>query len=125
VRSDPCGGTRPSPGPGRCRRRRLRTHHRINRLPAAAAPPGTRRGPRQDLPVLHPRTARWRTDLDHTLPWHKGGLTCTCNIGGCCRTHLKIKQLPGWSLQQPRPGVCIWTTPAGRSYQVRPDPYPV
>ncbi len=67
----------------------------------------------------------WRTDIDHTQPWHKGGLTCRCNLGGCCRTHHKIKQLPGWRLEQPQPGLFRWTTPAGRSYQVRPDPYPV
>jgi hypothetical protein len=66
----------------------------------------------------------WRTDLDHTKPWQKGGLTCSCNLGGCCRTHHKIKQLPGWRLEQPRPGVFRWTTPAGRSYEVAPDPYP-
>jgi Domain of unknown function (DUF222) len=66
----------------------------------------------------------WRTDLDHTVPWQKGGLTCSCNLGGCCRTHHKIKQLPGWRLEQPRPGVFRWTTPAGRSYEVAPDPYP-
>ena len=66
----------------------------------------------------------WRTDIDHTLPWHKGGLTCPCNLGGCCRTHHKIKQLPGWHLQQPQPGTFCWTTPAGRSYTVEPDLYP-
>ena len=66
----------------------------------------------------------WRTDLDHTLPWHKGGRTCSCNLGGCCRTHHKVKQLPGWSLLQPRPGVFVWTTPAGRRYLVQPDRYP-
>ena len=66
----------------------------------------------------------WRTDLDHTKPWHKGGLTCSCNLGGCCRTHHRIKQLPGWRLEQPRPGVFRWTTPDGRSYEVAPDPYP-
>lgn len=67
----------------------------------------------------------WRADLDHTVPWQAGGLTCSCNLGGCCRIHHKVKQLPGWSLEQPQPGVFVWTTPAGRSYQVRPDPYPV
>jgi hypothetical protein len=67
----------------------------------------------------------WRTDLDHTLPWHKGGPTCPCNLGGCCRTHHKIKQLPGWHLEQHQPGTFRWTTPAGRSYLVQPDPYPV
>jgi hypothetical protein len=67
----------------------------------------------------------WRTDLDHTEPWHKGGLTCSCNLGGCCRTHHKLKQRPGWSLDQPEGGVFRWTTPAGRTYVTRPDLYPV
>ena len=67
----------------------------------------------------------WRTDLDHTEPWHKGGLTCSCNLGGCCRTHHKLKQRPGWSLEQPEAGVFRWTTPAGRTYVTRPDLYPV
>ncbi len=67
----------------------------------------------------------WRTDLDHTIPWHKGGATCPCNLGGCCRTHHKIKALPGWHLAQPRPGTFRWTTPAGRTYSTEPDPYPV
>jgi len=42
--------------------------------------------------------------------------------GGC--THHQIKQLPGWTLTQPRPGTFTWTTPAGRSYTTTPDPYP-
>ena len=67
----------------------------------------------------------WRTDLDHTVPWHQGGPTCTCNLGGCCRTHHQIKQLPGWHLHQPQPGTFRWTTPSGRTYNVQPDPYPV
>ena len=67
----------------------------------------------------------WRADLDHTLPWHTGGLTCPCNLGGFCRTHHQIKQLPGWLVQQPQPGSFRWTTPAGRSYLVQPDLYPV
>src|SRR5450755_4093853 len=28
------------------------------------------------------RQPAWRTDLDHTTPWHKGAPTCPCNIGG-------------------------------------------
>jgi hypothetical protein len=67
----------------------------------------------------------WRADLDHTTPWHKGGLTCSCNLGGFCRTHHKIKALPGWHVEQPQPGTFHWTTPAGRSYLTQPDPYPV
>ena len=71
------------------------------------------------------RQPAWRADLDHTVPWHKGGLTCRCNIGPECRTHHKIKQLPGWTLEQPQPGFFRWTTPTGRVYTVGPDRYPV
>ncbi|HTX85640.1 MAG TPA: HNH endonuclease signature motif containing protein, partial [Streptosporangiaceae bacterium] len=67
----------------------------------------------------------WRTDIDHTIPWHKGGPTCPCNLGGCCRTHHQIKALPGWHLHQPQPGTFTWTTPASRTYHTQPDPYPV
>jgi hypothetical protein len=57
--------------------------------------------------------------------WHSAGLTCSCNLDGCCRTHHLIKHLPGWHLEQAKPGYFTWMTPAGRSYQVEPDPYPV
>ena len=73
--------------------------------PAAASPPAT-------------------ADLDHTTPYDQGGRTCGCNLGGHCRTHHKIKQLPGWTLTQPRPGHFQLTTPAGRTYTTTPDPYP-
>jgi hypothetical protein len=63
----------------------------------------------------------WRGDLDHTKPWLKGGRTCSCNLGPLCRFHHILKQLLGWSLTQPRPGVFQWTTPAGRVYTVGPD----
>jgi hypothetical protein len=77
----------------------------------------TCRNPRCRQPARH-------TDLDHSTPWHKGGRTCECNLGGHCRTHHKIKQLPGWKLIQPRPGHFQLTTPAGRTYTTTPDPYP-
>jgi hypothetical protein len=69
------------------------------------------------------RQPAWRSDLDHTTPWHKGGPTCPCNIGGRCRTHHQVKQEPGWTLTQPRPGHFEWTTPAGRTYITEPDTY--
>ncbi len=67
----------------------------------------------------------WRADLDHTVPYDKGGPTCSCNLGGGCRTHHKIKALPGWQLRQLRPGYFTWMTPAGRTYPVSPDRYPI
>jgi hypothetical protein len=65
-----------------------------------------------------------RADLDHTVPWDKGGRTCPCDLGPRCRTHHKIKALPGWTLTQPTPGHFELTTPAGRTYTTDPDPYP-
>jgi len=62
-------------------------------------------------------------DLDHTVPHHQGGPTCSCNLGGQCRSHHQLKQHPRWSLRQTPAGVFEWTTPAGRSYISRPDPY--
>ncbi len=62
-------------------------------------------------------------DLDHVIPFDQGGLTCSCNIGGKCRSHHRLKQHPGWSVAQPVPGVFRWTTPAGRTYITRPDTY--
>ncbi|HEX3389322.1 MAG TPA: DUF222 domain-containing protein [Streptosporangiaceae bacterium] len=70
------------------------------------------------------RQPAWHGDLDHTRPWHQGGRTCPCNLGALCRAHHILKQLQGWTLTQPRPGVFQWTTPAGRSYTTEPDVHP-
>jgi hypothetical protein len=80
----------------------------------------------RDLTCTFPTCGQpaWRADLDHTVPWHRGGPTCACNLGGRCRTHHKIKQLPGWQLQQTQAGSIRWTTPAGRAYAVEPHRYP-
>ena len=69
------------------------------------------------------RRPAWRGDLDHTVPYECGGETCACNLGGLCRTHHRLKQMAGWRLQQLRPGVFEWTTPAGRRYEQAPDAY--
>jgi hypothetical protein len=62
----------------------------------------------------------WRGDLDHTIPFDRGGLTCACDLGPVCRRDHQLKQRPGWGLRQPRPGHFEWTTPAGRTYTVEP-----
>jgi hypothetical protein len=94
------------------------------------ATPGYRPAPRlrefvvaRDLTCRFPfcRQPAWRGDLDHTQPWDRGGLTCSCNLGGLCRAHHILKQHPGWQLIQSAPGLFRWTTPAGRSYAVSPD----
>jgi len=65
-----------------------------------------------------------RCDLDHTLAWDKGGITCECGLAPLCRHHHRCKQAEGWRLEQPEPGVLRWRTPAGRRYTITPTAYP-
>jgi hypothetical protein len=65
-----------------------------------------------------------RCDADHTVPYHLGGRTCECNLGPLCRRHHQAKQVPGWALNQPRPGVFIWITPGRRRHTTAAAEYP-
>jgi hypothetical protein len=83
--------------------------------------------------LIHARNARCtapgcgrpaaRCDLDHTTPWHHGGLTCPCNLAPLCRHHHRCKQAERWRLEQPEPGVLVWRTPSGRAYATAPTMY--
>jgi hypothetical protein len=64
-----------------------------------------------------------RCDLDHTIPWDQGGLTCECDLAPLCRHHHRAKQAEGWRLAQPEPGLLVWHTPCGRSYTTTPSSY--
>ncbi|HEY7264298.1 MAG TPA: hypothetical protein VH589_22805, partial [Trebonia sp.] len=64
------------------------------------------------------------SDLDHTVAY-PAGLTCQCDLSPPCRHHHRVKQAPGWRLEQPRPGIMRWTTPSGRVYTTRPTVYEV
>jgi hypothetical protein len=64
-------------------------------------------------------------DLDHTTPWHRGGVTCECNLAPLCRHHHRVKQAQGWWLDQSEPGVLRWRTPAGRTHTTTPTIYPM
>ena len=66
-----------------------------------------------------------RCDLDHTTPWHHGGLTCPCNLSPLCRHHHRVKQARGWWLEMPEPGVLVWRTPSGRTHTTTPSIYPL
>jgi hypothetical protein len=61
-------------------------------------------------------------DLDHTTPWPQGH-TDECNISPPCRRHHRVKQAPGWKLEQTSPGVMRWTGPSGRTYVTGPTVY--
>jgi hypothetical protein len=81
------------------------------------------RSPRCGYPGC--RRKAQRCDDDHTIPHHKGGKTCECNLYPLCRRHHRVKQAQGWRLEQPEPGILIWTLPCGRQVTVTPEPYPV
>ncbi|HEX4253668.1 MAG TPA: DUF222 domain-containing protein [Streptosporangiaceae bacterium] len=66
------------------------------------------------------RRSAVRCDLDHTTPYDQGGRTCECNLAPLCRHHHRCKQSQGWRLEQIRPGVMRWTTPAGHRYVTAP-----
>jgi hypothetical protein len=70
------------------------------------------------------RQPAWHSDQDHSIPYHRGGPTCSCNLGPACRSHHRVKQERGWRLEQPVPGFFTWITPSGRRYDVAPDAYP-
>ena len=63
-------------------------------------------------------------DLDHTVPYDQGGLTCRCNLSGGCRRHHRMKTLTSWRLRQPRPGTLIWTAPSKLTWTTSPETHP-
>ena len=68
------------------------------------------------------RPAR-ESDFEHAVPHDKGGATCACNAGARSRRCHRVKQLPGWTVTQPKPGWHSWTTPTGRTYVQEPWRY--
>nr|WP_300145869.1 HNH endonuclease signature motif containing protein [Propionicimonas sp.] len=68
------------------------------------------------------RTARHQ-DLDHTIPWRPGqpDQTRASNLGPLSRRAHRAKTHGGWHLEQPRPGVFWWRTPAGHTYRIGPN----
>jgi hypothetical protein len=64
------------------------------------------------------------SDFEHAVPYRKGGRTCGCNAHACSRSCHQVKQSPGWSFANIRPGFHQWTTQAGRVYVQGPWQYP-
>lgn len=63
-----------------------------------------------------------RCDLDHTIPYDKGGRTCKCNTAPLCRGHHRVfKQHPQWKLIQLWPGLLVWVAPSGTWHIVLPQ----
>ncbi|HEX4830830.1 MAG TPA: hypothetical protein VH478_07045 [Trebonia sp.] len=51
------------------------------------------------------------TDFEHAQPFGQGGRTCGCNGWSCSRSCHQVKQSPGWTVQEDKPGYHQWTTP--------------
>ena len=71
------------------------------------------------------RRAAAQCDFEHNTPYEAGGRTCLCNGGPKCRYDHRLKQQPGWKVDQLPDGTFRWTTPAGRSYDTEPTRYPI
>jgi len=67
--------------------------------------------------------AAHESDFEHAIPYDKGGRTDACNAGARSRRCHQVKQSPGWTVTQPKPGWHVWTTPTGRSYVQEPWRY--
>ncbi|MCC9206250.1 HNH endonuclease signature motif containing protein [Arthrobacter sp. zg-Y769] len=58
-------------------------------------------------------------EIDHTVPWARGGPTEHGNLECLCRKHHALKTAGFWTARQPQPGVIEWMSPAGRKYRTR------
>jgi hypothetical protein len=59
-------------------------------------------------------------DVDHTIPYVRGGPTHPSNMKCYCRTHHLVKTFWGWAEQQLPDGTLILTSPAGHTYITTP-----
>jgi Domain of unknown function (DUF222) len=64
-------------------------------------------------------------DFEHNVPYEAGGRTCLCNGSPKCRHDHRLKQQPGWKVDQLPDGTFRWTTPSGRDYITEPTRYPI
>ena len=63
-------------------------------------------------------------DIDHTVPWDRGGPTHPSNLAVLCRAHHLLKTFwegeNGWTEQQFTDGSILWKSPSGRTYTTTP-----
>ncbi|HEY3632646.1 MAG TPA: HNH endonuclease signature motif containing protein, partial [Jatrophihabitantaceae bacterium] len=69
------------------------------------------------------RPAR-RCDLDHRVPYSKGGSTSSQNMGPLCERHHIGKHEAGWTPHRHDDGTTTWISPTKHSYQSRPPDLP-
>lgn len=63
-------------------------------------------------------------DIDHTVPYDRGGLTHASNLKSLCRKHHLVKTFwsgrGGWHDEQLPDGTVVWTAPSGHVYRTAP-----
>jgi hypothetical protein len=63
--------------------------------------------------------------VDHVTAWSDEGATDAENLHALCTRHHQLKTHAGWEVRRDDgSGLTVWTSPAGRTYWVDPDPPP-
>ncbi len=65
-----------------------------------------------------------RSDIDHRIPYTKGGTTSSENLAALCRRHHRLKHETGWTLHRQTNGTYHWTSPTTHHYETRPPDLP-
>jgi hypothetical protein len=78
----------------------------------------------RDRVCVHPacRAPARSADQDHRLDHAAGGLTNQDNLEPKCRHDHRLKHEAGWQVEQPEPGVTMWTSALGHRHESRPPP---
>lgn len=76
----------------------------------------------RDLTCRAPGCERPATDcdLDHTIPYGRGGPTHASNIKALCRFHHLLKTFWGWRDRQLPDGTVVWELPGGQTHVTTP-----
>jgi hypothetical protein len=60
------------------------------------------------------------SDIDHSIPWSRGGPTDHGNLAHLCRRHHLYKSATCWNLVENDAGTLHWKSPTGRRYATAP-----
>jgi hypothetical protein len=66
-----------------------------------------------------------RCDLEHQVPWERGGETSQANLNATCCRHHHLKHEAGWTPERLPDGAIEWTSPTGHKYVEAPATYPI